>query len=209
MMSTSDDTILLVGHGSREASGNAEILQFAEQWRALHPDRRIEVGFIEFADPLLHPAIDRAARTSRRVLVLPLILNAAGHVRHDIPEAIQWAQKRYPQVEFRYAPHLGVSDPLLRILKRLLRQAMLTLDVPDPHTTGLVLLGRGSSDRLANGDVAKMARWLWEVSDHARVDLAFTGVTFPRLEEVVRDQVRLGMMQVIVLPYYLFTGTLI
>ena len=54
-----------------------------------------------------------------------------------------------------------------------------------------------------------MARWLWEVSDHARVDLAFTGVTFPRLEEVVRDQVRLGMMQVIVLPYYLFTGTLI
>ena len=129
--------------------------------------------------------------------------------RHDIPEAIQWAQKRHPQVEFRYAPHLGVSDPLLRILKRLLRQAMLTLDVPDPHTTGLVLLGRGSSDRLANGDVAKMARWLWEVSDHARVDLAFTGVTFPRLEEVVRDQVRLGMMQVIVLPYYLFTGTLI
>ena len=115
----------------------------------LHPDRRIEVGFIEFADPLLHPAIDRAARTSRRVLVLPLILNAAGHVRHDIPEAIQWAQKRHPQVEFHYAPHLGVSDPLLRILKRLLRQAMLTLDVPDPHTTGLVLLGRGSSDRLA------------------------------------------------------------
>ncbi len=209
MMSTSDDTILLVGHGSREASGNAEILQFAEQWRALHPDWRIEVGFIEFADPLLFPAIDRAARTSRSVLVLPLILNAAGHVRHDIPEAIQWAQKRHPQVEFRYAPHLGVSDPLLRILKRLLRQAMLTLDVPDPHTTGLVLLGRGSSDRLANGDVAKMARWLWEVSDHARVDLAFTGVTFPRLEEVVRDQVRLGMMQVIVLPYYLFTGTLI
>ena len=97
----------------------------------------------EFADPLLHPAIDRAARTSRRVLVLPLILNAAGHVRHDIPEAIQWAQKRHPQVEFRYAPHLGVSDPLLRILKRLLRQAMLTLDVPDPHTTGLVLLGPG------------------------------------------------------------------
>ena len=208
-MTTSNDTILLVGHGSREASGNAEILLFAERWRARHPDWRIEVGFIEFADPLLDPALNHAARNSERVLVLPLILNAAGHVRQDIPGAIQRARKRHPDVQFLYAPHLAVSDPLLRILKRFLRQAMLQLDVPDPRTTGVILLGRGSSDRLANGDVARMARWLWEIGDHERVDLAFTGVTFPRLEKVVRDQVALGMMQIVVMPYYLFTGTLI
>ena len=208
-MTTSNDTILLVGHGSREASGNAEILLFAERWRARHPDWRIDVGFIEFADPLLDPALNHAARNSGRVLVLPLILNAAGHVRQDIPSAIQRARKRHPDVQFLYAPHLAVSDPLLRILKRFLRQAMLQLDVPDPRTTGVILLGRGSSDRLANGDVARMARWLWEIGDHERVDLAFTGVTFPRLEKVVRDQVALGMMQIVVMPYYLFTGTLI
>ena len=208
-MTTSNDTILLVGHGSREAAGNAEILLFAERWRARHPDWRIEVGFIEFADPLLDPALNYAARNSERVLVLPLILNAAGHVRQDIPSAIQRARKRHPDVQFLYAPHLAVSDPLLRILKRFLRQAMLQLDVPDPRTTGVILLGRGSSDRLANGDVARMARWLWEIGDHERVDLAFTGVTFPRLEKVVRDQVALGMMQIVVMPYYLFTGTLI
>ena len=208
-MTTSNDTILLVGHGSREAAGNAEILLFAERWRARHPDWRIEVGFIEFADPLLDPALNHAARNSGRVLVLPLILNAAGHVRQDIPSAIQRARKRHPDVQFLYAPHLAVSDPLLSILKRFLRQAMLQLDVPDPRTTGVILLGRGSSDRLANGDVARMARWLWEIGDHERVDLAFTGVTFPRLEKVVRDQVALGMMQIVVMPYYLFTGTLI
>ena len=208
-MTTSNNTILLVGHGSREATGNAEILLFAERWRARHPDWRIEVGFIEFADPLLDPALNHAARNSGRVLVLPLILNAAGHVRQDIPSAIQRARKRHPDVQFLYAPHLAVSDPLLRILKRFLRQAMLQLDVPDPRTTGVILLGRGSSDRLANGDVARMARWLWEIGDHERVDLAFTGVTFPRLEKVVRDQVALGMMQIVVMPYYLFTGTLI
>lgn len=208
-MTTSNDTILLVGHGSREAAGNAEILLFAERWRARHPDWRIEVGFIEFANPLLDPALNHAARNSERVLVLPLILNAAGHVRQDIPSAIQRARKRHPDVQFLYAPHLAVSDPLLSILKRFLRQAMLQLDVPDPRTTGVILLGRGSSDRLANGDVARMARWLWEIGEHERVDLAFTGVTFPRLEKVVRDQVALGMMQIVVMPYYLFTGTLI
>jgi sirohydrochlorin cobaltochelatase len=85
---------------------------------------------------------------------------------------------------------------------------MAALDMPDPTTTGVVLLGRGSSDRGANGDMAKMARWLQEAGDHELVDLAFTGITWPRLERVVQRQARIGMTQIVVLPYYLYTGTL-
>lgn len=203
------DTILLVGHGSRAVEGNEEILQFAERWRARQPGWRIEVCFIEFAEVLLSAGLNRAAEGSDRVLVVPLILNAAGHVRVDVPLAIKAAQKRHPGVTFLYAPHLGAGEPFLRILKRNLRRTMLSLDVPDPESTGVILLGRGSSDRLANGEVAKMARWLWELGDHQLVDIAFTGITFPRLEKAVQRQVKLGMTQIIVLPFYLFTGTLI
>ena len=202
------DTILLVGHGSREASGNEEILAFAAQWRVRRPDWRIEVCFIEFAPPSLHDGLLAAAQGARRVLVLPLILNAAGHVKMEIPEAIEHARAHAPQVEFLYAPHLSACDPILSILKRRLRQAMSALDMPDPTTTGVVLLGRGSSDRGANGDMAKMARWLQEAGDHEIVDLAFTGITFPRLERVVQRQALIGMKQIVVLPYYLYTGTL-
>jgi sirohydrochlorin cobaltochelatase len=81
--------------------------------------------------------------------------------------------------------------------------------MPDPTLTGVVVLGRGSSDRQANGDMAKMARWLMEETDHELVDLAFTGITYPRLEKAVQRQSLLGMMQVVVLPYYLFNGTLV
>ena len=201
-------TILLVGHGSREDTGNQEIRVFVDQWRARQPAWRIEVCFIEFAAPSLHDGLLAAARSSRRVLVLPLILNAAGHAKMEIPEAIEHAREHAPGVEFLYGPHLSACDPILAILKRRLRQAMATLDMPDPTTTGVVLLGRGSSDRQANGDVAKMARWLMEETDHELVDLAFTGITWPRLERAVQRQVMLGMKQVVVLPYYLFTGTL-
>ena len=62
---------------------------------------------------------------------------------------------------------------------------------------------------MANGEIAKMARWLQEEGDHESVDIAFTGITHPRLERVVQRQARLGMTQIVVLPYYLFTGTLI
>jgi sirohydrochlorin cobaltochelatase len=76
-------------------------------------------------------------------------------------------------------------------------------------TTGVILLGRGSSDAGANGELARMARWIFEENDHELVDLAFTGVTWPRLETVVQRHVKLGMTQICVIPVYLFTGVLI
>lgn len=201
-------TILLIGHGSREPEGNDEIHAFVAQWRARQPAWRIEVCFIEFAPPGLHDGLLRAAQGSQRVLVLPLILNAAGHVKMEIPEAIEHARAHCPGVDFRYGPHLTACDPILDVLRRKLRECMAVLDMPDPTTTGVVLLARGSSDRQANGDVAKMARWLQEDGHHELVDLAFTGITWPRLERVVQRQTLLGMKQIVVLPYYLYTGTL-
>lgn len=203
-----DTTILIVGHGSREESGNAEIREFLSQWRARRPGWRIEACFIEFAPPSLHDGLLAAGRNSRRVLVLPLILNAAGHVKMEIPEAIEHAREHCPGVSFQYAPHLTACEPVLEILNRRLRGAMHQLDMPDPTTTGVILLGRGSSDRGANGDMARMARWLQEAGDHELVELAFTGITWPRLERVVQRQSLIGMRQIVVLPYYLFTGTL-
>lgn len=201
-------SILLVGHGSRNVDGNHEIQAFADQWRERNPQWRIEVCYIEFAEVLLDAGLDKAAEGAERVIVVPLILNAAGHVKMEIPAHIEQARGRHPDTEFVYARHLGASETLLTVLKRQLRQAMLVLDVPDPKTTGVIVLGRGSSDRVANGELAKMVRWLYEEGDHELVDIAFTGVTHPRLETVVQRQARLGMTQIVVLPYYLFTGTL-
>ena len=203
------DTILLVGHGSREKSGNDEIETFAQQWRVRQPGWRIEICFIEFSEITMSEGLRRAANGSQRVLVVPLILNAAGHVKMDIPQAIDGARLKFPQVQFLYAPHLSACDHILSILKRRLKGAMQALDMPDPQTTGVVILGRGSSDRQANGDMAKMARWVMEETDHELVDLAFTGITWPRLEKAVQRQSLLGMTQVVVLPYYLFNGTLV
>ena len=37
-----------------------------------------------------------------------------------------------------------------------LDRLMKALDVPDPQTTGVILLGRGSSDAGANGELARI-----------------------------------------------------
>lgn len=202
-------TVLLVGHGSRKTEGNDEILRFADNWRARNPDWRIEVCFIEHADTLLDDGLDRAAANSRRVLVVPLIINAAGHVKMEIPQEVDEARTRHPGVEFICAAHLGMGPEIYAVLQRRIRSLLRELAMPDPRTTGIILLGRGSSDAGANGEVAKMARWLFEDMEHDLVDIAFTGVTLPRLETVVQRQVKLGMTQIVIQPIYLFTGVLI
>jgi len=202
-------TLLLAGHGSRKTEGNAEIERFAEQWRAKHPDWRIEVCFIEHAEVLLNDGLDRAAQGVRRVLLVPFILNAAGHVKMELPAALDAARLRHPDVEFVVTRHLGMGREILAILQGQLDRLMKALKVPDPQNTGVILLGRGSSDAGANGELARMARWLFEANDHELVDLAFTGVTWPRLEIAVQRQIKLGMMQIAIIPVYLFNGVLI
>lgn len=201
--------ILLVGHGSRHTPGNDEIEQFSEKWKQMNPQWKIETCFIEFAEVMLDQGLDNAAKDADKVIVVPLILNAAGHVKMEIPHHIDMARERYENVEFIYAAHLGANDSIFNILQRNLRKVMLEMEAPDPKNTGVIILGRGSSDRVANGEIAKMARWIFDDSDHEQVNIAFTGITYPRLEAMVQQQVKLGMMQIAILPYYLFTGTLI
>ncbi|HHW63192.1 MAG TPA: sirohydrochlorin chelatase, partial [Rhodocyclaceae bacterium] len=162
----------------------------------------------EHAEVLLDGGLDRAAHGARRVVTIPFILNAAGHVKMELPAAIERARQRHPGVSFACARHLGMGREIFSVLKGQLDRLLKQLDMPDPQTTGVVLLGRGSSDAGANGELAKMARWLFEDGDHELVDLAFTSVTWPRLETVVQRQARLGMTQICIVPVYLFTGVL-
>ena len=153
-------TILLVGHGSRNQAGNDEIQDFRQQWQALHPDWRIELCYIELAEVLLDEGLRRAAQGAGKVIVVPLILNAAGHVKTEIPEHIAEARERFPEVEFIYAPHIGANEDILRILEK-------NLKIPDArpgdagsqnhrrHHSGARLLGPGRQRRTGeNGALA-------------------------------------------------------
>jgi len=202
------EIVLLVGHGSRNKTGNGQILDFTEQLKERQAGWDIQLCYIELADYLIADGLRDAAQKADRVIVLPLILNAAGHVKDEVPEFIEQAQQQAPDTEFVYAKHIGANKQVLEILVRYLKLAMQSLAMPDPKTTGLIVLARGSSDQDANGEMAKMTRWLHEASEHELVDLAFTGVTYPRLETAVQRQVLLGMKQIAILPYYLFDGIL-
>ena len=111
-----DTTILLVGHGSRGREGNRETINFAAAWREQHPDWRIEVCFIEHAEVLLDEGLDRAAEGAQRVIAIPFILNAAGHVKMELPHALEEA--RALKLDRAALETRADSDEMRAILKR-------------------------------------------------------------------------------------------
>ncbi|MNV52754.1 Sirohydrochlorin cobaltochelatase [compost metagenome] len=144
------------------------------------------------------------------------MLFAAAHAKIHIPYEIGEAGKRYPAVEFVYGRPIGVHQKVMDILTSRMESAgfpannaefPIELSRREPDTA-VLLIGRGSSDRDANGDFYKMSRLLWERLPVRWVENCFIGVTEPTFEEGLERCLALGAKKVFILPYFLFTGVL-
>lgn len=203
------NAVLFVGHGSRDAEGNDEVRDFVGSLIPLLEEPIVETCFLEFEGPGIAEGIRRCvARGAEHVAVMPIMLFAAGHSKLHIPAAIDTARARYPEIRFSYARPVGVHEGVLGILLERLAEQGIVPEVAAPDTA-IVLIGRGSSDPDANGDLYKMSRLLWETLQACMIEPAFSGVTGPLIEEGVERCVRLGAKRIILLPYFLFTGILI
>jgi len=200
--------IVLVGHGSRVAEANAAFFRFAALMREA-TESPVEPAFIELAEPTVPQAIERAASLgSNEIVVLPFILFAAGHVKSDIPLHVQAARKRHPGVRFVQGIPIGLHPKVLEILDERVRDALRNRPERSPEETAVLLVGRGSSDPDANGDLAKLGRLFWEGRRYLALDAAFCGVSRPRVPEGLRRLARFRPKRIVVLPYLFFAGVL-
>lgn len=199
--------ILLIGHGSRDAGANAELEGVVAAYRSAHPEARVEVAYIELARPFVAEALAEVAPMARRVVVVPLFLFAAGHVKMDLPLAVEEARHRFPATEFVLALCLGVHPALVSLAYD--RAAPAFPELPEARKkTLLLVVGRGSSDPDANGDFCKTARLIGEGRGLMHVEAAFLGVTQPSVEASLERIARLRPERLVVAPYLLFAGRL-
>jgi sirohydrochlorin ferrochelatase len=73
----------------------------------------------------------------------------------------------------------------------------------------LAVIGRGTSDPDANGNVAKVARMLWEGMGFGWAEVGYSGLAHPRVDALLERAVRLGFRRIVVFPWFLFTGVLV
>ncbi len=206
MFTTGDMTgLLLVGHGTRDRIGRSEFFQVCELVA-----QRVEIPvrpcFLELADPTIEQAVEELlAYGVNRILVVPLLLFAAGHVKRDIPTAVQAAVRG--RVQIQQAAQLGCHPSLVQLSAIRFREAADRLKYP-PSCTVSVLVGRGSRDPSATADMARFVGLRQEFVEARRTLHGFIAMASPSIEEVLQHTGNNTSSPIIVQPHLLFHGEL-
>ena len=205
--------LLMVGHGTRDEQGRQVFMNFVEKYYNLDPSRPVIPCFLELTDPNIEEGVSYCVENGYQdISVLPILLFAARHNKFDVTRELDRTRVKYPQLKFYYGRHFGISPQIISLWQNRLQQLdslEFNRDLIPRSETVLLFVGRGSSDPDANGDVYKLARILWEGSNYQTVETCFIGITHPRLEEGFRRALLYQPKRIIVLPYFLFMGTLV
>ncbi len=203
--------VMVCGHGSRDEGAVREFAQVAEGLRELMPHTPIEYGYLEFATPIIRDGLDKLRDQGvTRVLAVPGMLFAAGHVKNDIPSVLNTYAAQNEGISIELGKELGIDPKMIRAAGARIQEALDSAsDDVSREETLLVVVGRGASDPDANGNVAKVMRLLWEGFGFGWGETVYSGVTFPLVAPGLEHATRLGFKRIIVFPYFLFTGVLI
>ena len=205
-----NQAVLLLAHGSRNPVARAEYGNVVREVSLRLPGHRVEFSVLEFPGDDLKSIADGVRACveagAERVIALPYFLFVAGHVGEDLPGELAAAAAGYPELTLAYQPPLGVDPAVVEVLADRVNGVL--PQPPADDGAAVVLVGAGTSDPLANADLYRAARLLWERRRSEPVEVAFVSLTEPRLDEVVRRCIVLGARRLVVVPYFLNTGVL-
>jgi len=211
MTDTPKTGVMICGHGSRDQAAVDEFNQLSVRLKERLPQYDVESGFLEFATPVLRTGLDKLKEQgNERILCLPGMLFAAGHVKNDLPSEINEFAHENPDLDVRFARELAIDRRLLKAATQRVEEALAVAgDDVAREDTLLMVVGRGTNDPDANSNVSKVARMLWEGMGMGWAEVCYSGVAFPRVDGGLEHAAKLGYKRIVVFPYFLFTGILV
>ena len=221
--SNRDCGLLLVGHGTRDQRGSAEFLAVARRVAELARNFRVAPCFLELAEPDISTGVKQLIEGGvRELIIAPLMLFAAGHVKRDIPRAVQEALienipneadrvGRLPasnrnERTVKYVSALECDPHVLALSCQRFDEALAGKPMVDPSETLLILVARGSSLPEATAMMHSFGELRRRFAPAARVDVCFVAKAQPSLKTALARAARSSFRRVVVQPHLLFAG---
>ncbi|MCV0427257.1 MAG: sirohydrochlorin chelatase [Roseibium sp.] len=204
--------IMICGHGSRAKSAEEEFALLAKGIRERYPDMPVEHGFLEYSAPNIHMGLNALRDAGvTNIIAVPGMLFAATHAKNDIPSVLSTYQEKNPGLSIQYGRELGLHPQMIAAFEARILEALGVDHVHDGdlYDTMLVVVGRGTSDTLANAEAARLTRIVTENLGFGWSETVYSGVTFPSVGRGLEMALKLGYRKIVVAPYFLFSGKLI
>ncbi len=215
--------VLFIGHGTRVQAGLSEFEMFVKLVinqisQNLHTTDDINrykkqdlwfgSCFLELQEPNVPQGIEAAVLNEcDKVLVVPIFLFSAKHIRTDIPHFLEIAGNQFTDVVISQTPPFGPDKSLVDACSYRLIEGGWT---PDIEHSCIILVGRGGNDLQARLQFetfsSHMATYL-----NVRISIvkqAFLAGKGPSVSDVLAQCLREGFRNVYVVPVLLFRGKL-
>lgn len=199
--------ILLCGHGTRLKTGVQAFHDFAEDFQNQIEGYETTAAFLELSEPDFDTGVKKLVdKGVSEIIALPLFLFTGIHIQKDIPCMLYQCAKKY-KVSIKMGNYMGVCEEMVSISERLIREAVPASFIENPEDTALVVAGVGSSKIQANADIAALTRLIQERFRFPFATVGFLSkMTFPPLKETMSNVGVLPYKNIVVLPYFFFTG---
>lgn len=116
--------VIVVAHGSRLKGANHGLYEIVDSLRTTGRWAVVEPCFLQFQEPDLTRAVDKAvALGAQKVVIAPLLLFPGNHLQKDIPQGIEGQRVRHPDVEFVLARHLGIDHRITQMVLERIEEA--------------------------------------------------------------------------------------
>ncbi|WP_342515642.1 sirohydrochlorin chelatase [Sutcliffiella sp. FSL R7-0096] len=195
-----------MGHGTRSKKGAEEAKEFLGRVIARVDAPIQEISFLELTEPYIPEGFGRCvAKGATEITVVPIFLLTAGHIKEDIPEALETLRVKYPDVSVEVAPAFGVQERIVDAISELVKTSIGKVDPVD----SVLVVGRGSSDPAIHGAFAEIKAGLEERLGVSRVSVCYLAATTPLFAEGIESISFEADGRVLVVPYLLFAGLLL
>ncbi len=225
-------SILVVGHGTRNPSGVAQLLALVEMMKAQAPAAKISGCFLELAEPSIEQAIEQFyLQGIKKTLVVPVLLFTAGHALQDIPEAVFQSTDRFGIEVIGQTSSLGTHPSVLALSQARYSEVTALGDglgcpmnacarVQCPLSRckgqsislgriGLAMVGRGTSDQQALVQMRQFTELKVAHLNVVRYQTGFFAGGIPNVDGLLEQASVWECDTVLIQPHLLFEGELI
>jgi len=127
-----DETIILMGHGSRVPEAGRDMEEVAQRLKDKYGYPRVEICFISRLGPHFPEIFEKCVNQgAKKVLAIPYFLHEGLHLLLDIPEMMQKEARRFPQVKLILGKSLGFDEGLVDLIERRIEESKDLRDVRD------------------------------------------------------------------------------
>ena len=156
-------------------------------------------------EPVVAGIRDLVASGAQRLVIVPLVLSPKQE-QGEIPLAIKWASRRWPFLTFHASSPLDWQERAAWLNDVTLEAA--TATATQAAESAVLLVGADGPDSLANANLARLAHLVRSrgLAKFARTDYAFLDAERPSIAEALQMQARLGMRNIVVVPWLLYAG---